>query len=133
MEELLKSRLKPVDRRRRWQALAWQLAGCWTLAALAAAGCLLARWQLGWASPLTVPLLAALAGAAATALVLNQATAEPDYRAIAKRVEQQHPELNGLLLTAVQQQLEGGAAPGYLQRRLLDQALAHSRERDWRE
>ena len=131
MEELLKSRLKPVDRRRRSVALGWQLAACWSVAALAAAGCMLARAQLGWSSPLTLPVLAALAGAAATALILRQGTAEPDYRALAKQVEQKHPELNGLLLTAVQQPAAGGSS-GYLQRRLLDQALAHSRERDWR-
>ena len=77
-------------------------------------------------------MLAALAGAAATALILRQGTAEPDYRALAKQVEQKHPELNGLLLTAVQQPAAGGGSSGYLHRRLLDQALAHSRERDWR-
>ena len=48
-------------------------------------------------------------------------------------IESKHPELNGLLLTAVQQQLEPGQNPGYLQYRVLQEATARSQEQDWRE
>jgi hypothetical protein len=57
----------------------------------------------------------------------------PDLRWIARKIEKHHPELNGILLTAVQQQLDPGTQPGYLQYRVLQEATARSQEQDWRD
>jgi hypothetical protein len=132
MDPLLQSRLQSVVLRRRWQALGWQFAACWSVAALAGLACLLAQRELGWPAARTPVVLAALAVAAATALFLRAWAEPPDYRSVANQIEARHPELNGLLLTAVQQEVPEGASPNYFQRRLLDQALEHSGDRDWR-
>ncbi len=133
MEKLLRTRLRPVIRRHRWQVLGWQLAACWSLAALAGLGFITVQREIGWASPLTPAVLAGLTLTVSLVLILRRDSPRLDARAAALRVEARHPELKGLLLTAVQQQLPEDQPAGYLQSRLLNQALAHSRERDWRD
>jgi len=130
---ILRSRLRAAVRRERVQTLISELAACWLTAAAIGFAFVLIRRQMGWASPLTLPLLAALTGGVASFLVVHWAYRPMDYRALAQRIEQRHPELNGLLLTAVQQETPEGAAPSYLQHRLIEQAVDHSREKDWRE
>jgi hypothetical protein len=132
MDPLLNSRLRPVLRRLRWQALGWRLAGWWSLAALAGLAFLLAHRETGWASAATPVALGLVALAGAIAVLGRVRRAPPDPRAVAGRIERRHPELQGLLLTAVQQPPPADGSPAYLQHRLLHQALAHSRERDWR-
>jgi hypothetical protein len=133
MEDALIFNLRPVERRLRRQALGWRLAACWSAAALAGLGFVLVQWETGWASPFTPPALAALAAAASLTIVLLQNSRPPDYRAVARRIEHRHPELNGLLLTAVQQRPPEGGSPSYLQHRLIELAAAHGREGDWRD
>jgi hypothetical protein len=133
MEKFLKSRLQPVIRRHQWYILSWKLAVAWAVAALVGFGFVVAAWQTGWMSLLTIPTLAALAAGAAVILLVRQFEQPPDYRSIAQRIERRNPELKGLLLTAVQQEMPDGAAPGYLQYRVLQEAMERSSERDWRE
>jgi hypothetical protein len=47
------------------------------------------------------------------------------------QIEARHPELNGLLLTAVQQPLKEGTQLNYLQQRLIDEAVLHDRKKSW--
>ncbi|HWA10870.1 MAG TPA: hypothetical protein VG838_15630 [Opitutaceae bacterium] len=132
MEKFLKSRLQPVIRRQQWQAVNWRLAAAWAAVAFVAGAFLLWHRQTGWASPLTMPILAAVGLVAAMMVIARQFERRPDYREIAQKIEQRHPELKGLLLTAVQQDLPEGASPGYLQYRVLQEAMERSRASDWR-
>jgi hypothetical protein len=132
-EDTLISRLRPAARRHRRLAISWQLAACWSAAAAAGFAFIFVQWWTGWTSFFTLPALGSLAIGAGLALILRHASISTDYRAIAQKIEQRHPELNGLLLTAVQQRPPEGASQGYLQQRLLEQALAHSWKSDWRD
>lgn len=50
-----------------------------------------------------------------------------------RKIEAKHPDLNGILLTAVQQQMDPLQEQGYLQYRVLQEATARSQEQDWRD
>ncbi len=132
-DDFLRTRLARVVRRQRWFAVWRMLSALWALAALVS---ITLGWGLnaiGIVSPRTLPLLLAVAVSVAVGVVIYHFTREPDYRWMARRIEQKHPELNGLLLTAVQQQLEHGQEQGYLQYRVLQEATARSQEQDWRD
>ena len=59
---------------------------------------------------------------------------QPDYRALARTIEQQHPELRALLLAAIEQKPEGPDGQwGYLQRQVLGEAIAHATGHEWQE
>jgi hypothetical protein len=132
-DEFLRTKLRRVARRYQWVAVWRTLSACWAVAALVGVGLVALQRATGWAPPLLIPSLAALAAGAATALVIFQFSKAPDYRWIARKIEARHPELNGLLLTAVQQHLERSEEPGYLQYRVLQEATARSQEQDWRQ
>ena len=129
--EFLKSKLRRVIRRHQWLGLWRKLAGWWAVAALVALGFVGVQQAAGWSSPLVLPLLAAVAVAVAAGIVIKHFESAPDFRWAAQQVENAHPELKGLLLTAVQQNLAPGAEPGYLQHRVLQDAIARSQEQDW--
>ncbi len=131
-EGLLRTRLEPVARRRR-QVLFWRhLAIGWTAATALALGVYLVQRLVGWASVLTLPLVMLLGMVTAAAFaVRGSRNEEPEYRDAAAEVEKGHPELNGLLLTAVQQRGSAKAPLGYLQRVVLRDAVAHSRQHVW--
>jgi len=123
MHDDLISRLQPATRRHRWLVLSLQMAACWLLAAIAGFGFILVQRLAGWTSFWTLPVLAGLAGATCLSLFMRRASVPADYRAIAQKIERRHPELNGLLLTAVQQQAPEDGSPGYLRHRLVEQAI----------
>ncbi len=128
---LLQTQLEPVARRYRRLQLWRGLAVTWLLAAVAGGAVLGIHQLTGWWSPLTLPLLA---GAAVTAaLMVWRATRKMtlDLRWIARQIEHEHPELHTLLLTAVEQQPPAGAELGYLQQRVIAEALAHSQNNQW--
>ena len=118
---LLKLALDPIVARRRQVRLLWQLAICWAVfAALAAA-------QVGSAA-----VLALAAALAAWMLWKNNARWEPHYGEIAQTVEERHPELHALLLTAVEQQPDPKTGKlHYLQQRVVQQAVEESRKHSW--
>lgn len=131
--DFLLRKLRRVVRRYQWLGLWRKLAACWAGAALVGAGVVGLQRLLGGSSPLVLPALAGLAGAIATAIVIRHFQTEPDYRRVARKIEHLHPELNGVLLTAVQNGLLTGAEPGYLQHRVLQEATRRSQESDWRQ
>jgi hypothetical protein len=56
----------------------------------------------------------------------------PDYRAVARNIEKQHPDMQALLLAAIEQQPQGlGGQLGYLQERVIGDALRHASKHDW--
>ncbi len=132
-DDFLKIRLQRVVRRYQWLAFWRKLAACWAVAALVALGVAWVQRSFGQVSPITLPLIMALAAGAATALLLLHFLKSPDLRWVAQKIENKHPELNGVLLTAIQQQLDRKQEPGYLQYRVLQEATARSQEQDWRD
>lgn len=132
-DDFLKSRLGRVARRYQWIGFWRKLAACWAGAALVGALVVWLQRELGQTWPLALPLIAAIAVGAATALGLMHFLKGPDYRWLAKKIEAKHPELDGVLLTAVQQQLDGSKEAGYLQYRVIQEATTRSQQQDWRD
>lgn len=130
-ETLLSRRLEPLVRRRRRTRLAWRLAAGWSLAALLAGAAWLATNLTGRTIPALVPLVG-LAGVVVAWFVGRlPKSSETEARAIATEIEARHPELRGLLLTAIQQHETAGDRLNILQQRVVEDAIAHSRTHDW--
>jgi hypothetical protein len=132
-DEFLRTRLDRVARRQRWFALWRKLAACWAVAALFTVGLVWVQNTTGKVSVFALPAVLAATVSIAVGIALLHFLEKTDYRWLARRIERQHPELNGLLLTAVQQQLDSKHEQGYLQYRLLQEATARSQEQDWRD
>lgn len=131
--DFLNTRLRRVVRRYHWLAFWRKLSACWAAAALVTVGLVWALTSMGSVSSLVLPLVLSLAVAVAVVVAVVHFRHPPDLRWIARKIEARHPELNGLLLTAVQQQLQPGEDAGYLQYRVLQEATARSQEQDWRD
>ena len=129
--EFLKTKLQRVIRRHQWVGLWRKLAMWWAVAALVGLALVSLQRETGWSSPLALPLLAAFAAAVAAGIAIKHFQSAPDYRWAAKKIEEANPTLKGVLLTAVQQHLASGAEPGYLQHRVLQEAIARSQEQNW--
>ena len=133
MKNFLASRLRRVTRRHQWLRFSRSLTVCWIGSAFVAAGLLVLQRQAGWASPFAFPALIGVAVSVSLALLVRAYQTRPDERAIAQKIETAYPELKGLLLTAVQQSQEGQGEPGYLQHRLIQQAVDHCQQTgSWR-
>ncbi len=128
---LLKARLEPLAKRQHRLRLGSRLTVCWFLAALAGLAVIGLQRMAGWSTPLGLPLVAV--GGLLAAIVTGARTrrGEPDWRSLAGRVETAHPELDGRLITAVQQHAGADGEFSYLQQRLLDETLACNRRSDW--
>src|SRR5262245_35891477 len=129
----LKTRLEQVAARRRNLKLWAGLAGCWAAAALLGQVVIVLQRESGWGSSLALPLVALGGVIAALVVVLRQQRTETDWRELAGQIEVRYPELDGRLLTAVQQPAGSDGDLTYLQDRLVRETLAHSRRRDWEE
>ena len=127
---LLKTALEPVVRRQRFLRLMLCLAISWLLLAVIA-------WIafVFWKSEVEGPGATAVLAFACAAVWLTLrwwiARWEPDYIAIARSIEQRHPDLHALLITAVEQwpeSAEGGL--NFLQQRVIADAVAEVRKRN---
>ncbi len=123
--------LRPVSRRHRFQKAALSLAATWALGALAAAVLLYAARALHLNGTLTALFLGFLVVLTGFILALRTFLKPSDPREAARRIEARHPDLNGLLITAAEQQPGPTGSFNFLQCRLLDQALEHGRRHDW--
>src|SRR5262245_51334448 len=132
IEPLLKSQLEPVVRRqRKWRRMR-ALALCWAVAALAGLLLVFCRPLLGGVYQLLIPVV--MGGTVfATMLAWWRVGAwQPDYRAIARQIEQKHPELHALLLTAIEQRPDPATGRlNFLQERVVAEAIAESRSHQW--
>ena len=124
---LLKSALEPVVRRQKLLRLMLWSAAVWLV--LGAIGFALWRSDLRGA--------AAIGGLGFAALVAwifvrrKIAAWEPDYLGIARSVEQRHPDLHALLVTAVEQRANPATGKlDFLQQRVVADAVAEMRRRD---
>src|ERR1051326_3039934 len=97
IEPFLRSQLEPVaERHRRWR-LQVQLALCWALAALAGFLLMILQRRTGLSLPVPLPILVG-ATAIVSALIWNRTKNwTPDFRQIARQIEQHHPDLHALL------------------------------------
>ncbi|MCH7556543.1 MAG: hypothetical protein IIB56_03700 [Planctomycetes bacterium] len=132
IEKALRNRLRPTVNRRRRLHLAWRLSAYWLVSGLIGVGLIGADWLWGWKSPIANWALC-ISTALATVLALYKFNhMHPDYRAIARHVERQHPDMQALLLTAIEQEPKGlGGQLGYLQERVIGEALRHATKHDW--
>src|SRR5262250_2139488 len=110
----LKSQLQQLATRRRRLELWSRLAGCWAAAALVGQVLIILQRESGWGSALALPAVG-LAGVvtALAVTVRQQRRKEADWRELASQIEARHPELEGRLLTAVQQPVADGAELSY--------------------
>ncbi len=132
IEPFLKARLEPLARRRRRWNMARALAVCWGSGALVALGFVLLFRSTGWQSAWVLPAICLGTLGAIGAAWLRQRRAEPDYRELARQVEQRNPDLHALLLTAVEQKPDSQTGKfNFLQERLLREAVDKSVEGDW--
>jgi hypothetical protein len=132
MEEALRKRLRPAVNRRRRLQLAWRLSIYWFVAALAAVGLISADWLWGWRSTTANWTLCVLGGLATAYALYRYCRTRVDYKAVARYIEQKHPDLKALLLTAIEQEPEQSDGQfGYLQERVIGEAVRHASRHDW--
>lgn len=132
MQARLFDEIERVAGRYRQMRIWTALAIVWFAASAVAAGVLLLD-RLGWAAPRwSVPVLAIAAVAGAIVAAWQAARPTRDQRWIARRIEGRYPELDSLLLAAVEQSpnLPGGRF-GFLQEQVLRSAIHHGRSHDW--
>src|SRR5215831_12292019 len=115
--------LQAVALRQQRLVLWSKLAVCWAGAAFVGLALVAVQRQLGWTSALTLPLVAALGFGAVLVMWLRQRRTIADLHALALQIEARHPELDGRLITAVQQEASSDRALNYLQDRVVGEAL----------
>jgi hypothetical protein len=123
---LLKTALEPIVRRQKLLRLMLGLAAVWLL--LAGVAFLILRTKARGSALVVDFIVAAYVGWLLARLAVR--AWKPDYPAIAKSVEQQHPDLHALLVTAVEQRPEPGGGLNFLQQRVVVHAVAEVRRRD---
>lgn len=130
--KVLQRRLEPVAQRQRAWRLWKELSLAW-LACIGLALALLALKRLtGW-GPVWMPWLLGL-GALVWGVRIWWRTGhwQPDYRELARRIEQHEPQLHALLLTAVEQEPDPVTGQyHYLQERVIQQAIDESFKQRW--
>lgn len=132
IEKALRKQLRPIVKRRRRLYLAWRLSVYWLVSGLIGICLIGADWLWGWSSPVANWALC-ISTVLATVLALYKFShMHPNYRAVARNIERQHPDMQALLLTAIEQEREGlGGQLGYLQERVIGEALRHATKYDW--
>src|SRR5260221_9410074 len=130
-DQLFQALLQRVAARERRCRLWVKLAGCWAATALGALIVFGIERQTGWASSLASSVFILLAIGAALVLLIPHARTEPDWRHLARLIETRYPQLDGRLLTAVQQHANAGQELNYLQQRVLEETLRYSHQDDW--
>lgn len=125
---LLQTALEPVvDRHRQLRSLRWLVLG---LAVLAIAAAVIVTRHIAIPGRGLLAFLLILLIFLASR-VLGRAW-EPDFRAIARRIEQQHPELHALLITAVEQKPDPQTGKlNFLQQRVVRQVAEEGRRANW--
>jgi len=131
IDRALRASLEPVLRRQQWRRCGWQLAVVWSAVTLLGLLVMGFQRQTGSAVPHVLPVLAGLGLVAAVIVAARCFHSQPDWRWAARKVEARYPELNGLLMTAVQLPADDPAGAPFLQQQVIEAALAHSRSTDW--
>jgi hypothetical protein len=127
----LQARLEPVARRYRRVQLWRELALCYGLAAVAGLGLIGLHGLTGWWSTTLMRLLVLAAFAVAFTIWWKWRREPVDWHWVAAEIEGRHPELNSLLLAAIEQKPRDGGKLNFLQERVVAQAVEHSRKSRW--
>ncbi|MBI2925604.1 MAG: hypothetical protein HYY24_07865 [Verrucomicrobia bacterium] len=132
IEILLRTKLEPLAKAQRRCQLLTALTWCWA----GAAGAGVALWLFGHLIPglsrIALPALLVGAGVAAWSMWRRTKTRAPDFRQLAREIEQEQPELHAALLAAVEQQPDHATGLlGYLQHRVIEEALGHRKVHLW--
>ncbi|UCD00216.1 MAG: hypothetical protein JSW66_10105 [Phycisphaerales bacterium] len=132
IEQALRKRLQPIVKRRRRLYLAFRLSACWLGAALTGIGLLAIDWLWGWKSSFANSALCVTTVLATAVVLYRSFRIGPDYKAVARDIERRHPDLRALLLAAVEQEpQEPDGQFGYLQERVIGEAVRHAVRHDW--
>lgn len=131
MHPVLISRLRPAARRLAVLRSGWRVAAGWSAAAVL----VFAVWGAQKVSGISSSAAWLMAGLVGLGVALwvgwRGRRRAPDWRAVAARIESAHPELDGRLLTAVQQNATTLRGLGYLQERVVLEALDHAHRHRW--
>ncbi len=133
VHQILIGRLRPVAEREIRLKRARIHGGLFGASAILAMGGAMAFWKYGWWSGPVVFGFALLVFIAAGAVVLLTRRSELDLEAVARRIEEAHPELKELLLTAVEQKPDRLGRLTYLQDRVVCAAVDHAVRENWME
>lgn len=131
IEPSLRSRLDPPLRRRRSVRRWSRLALGWSAAAILTALAWFFQQTLGWNSSLTLPAAALLGLILAIVIARVLPAPPPSPRSVAVDIERQFPQLDGALLTAVQQAGTPTQPLNFFQRQVIQKAIIHSRAHNW--
>jgi len=132
IEAALRKRLRPIVKRRRRLHLAYFLSVCWLVAALLGIGLICVNRYWGWKSPVANWALCISTALATLYALYRYHRMQPDYKAVAQHIERQHPDMQALLLAAIEQEPEGSDGQfGYLQNRVIGEAVRHAMKHDW--
>ncbi len=132
IEKALRKQLRPIVNRRRRLYLMWRLSAYWFVSGIIGVTLVMADWLWGWNSPLASWALCISTLLATVIVLYKYSQMHPDYRAVARNIEQQHPDMQALLLAAIEQEPQGlGGQFGYLQERVIGDALRHADKHDW--
>ncbi|HXU79016.1 MAG TPA: hypothetical protein VN794_20730, partial [Methylomirabilota bacterium] len=126
----LKTAFEALLSRHRQVSLWCRLAVGWAVCALLGLGLVLVQRTAGWGSSLALPFVLLVAVAVFLWLWKTRPPA-PDWRRLAAIVENHFPELDGRLITAVQQPARPGSDLNYFQARLIEETMAHRQHNDW--
>ena len=132
IDRLLQKHLEPIARDYHYWHLWRALARCWAAMALVGIGLILLHRLTGWWAAWVFPLFIASTVLWAGWLRQHWRGSKPNYRAMARQIEEENPKLHSLLLTAVEQQpITATGGLNYLQQRVIHEALDHNHNRPW--
>lgn len=131
IDTLLRARLNPALRRNRHQRTLLAVSAVWLLVAGVAGTLAWIRHATGRDYPVVwlwlVPAGLLLTAVAALAVRMTG----PAIRTVARRIERRHPDLDGRLLTAVEQRPGEAGQFSLMQELLLEETVRHSTQRRW--
>ncbi|MBN1803853.1 MAG: hypothetical protein JW837_01260 [Sedimentisphaerales bacterium] len=132
IEKALRKQLRPILNRRRRLYLAQRLSVCWFISAIIGLGLVSANQLWGWHSSFAGWTFCISTILATVIILYKYSKMQPDYHAVARNIEQQHPDMQALLLAAIEQEPQGlGGRLDYLQERVIGDALRHAGKHDW--
>ncbi len=132
IEKNLRIILRPVIIRRQRLLLLQKLSLYWFIAAFVGVFLVVADSQWKWYSSAAVGALCAAIALITAVIWYKSPSIEPDYKAIARNIEKLNPELKAVLLTAIEQKpQEPDGQFGFLQERVIGDALTCAKQQDW--
>jgi len=109
------------------------LALCWALTSIGVFALIGAQQSVGWQPLWALQSLLALAAVSSLVVWYSCRRFAPDLQWIARQIEDEHPELNSLLMAAVEQQPNEAGQYTYLQQRVIREAIEHAARSRWAE